>query len=206
MRSLTWRARTFGSIVKRWSIRAILATTIVSIVIRRGVAGLVAVPGRQGVESLVWPLAGGLIAIVVAAVSGALFEVPELMAARPGVAQRATFIALTASNIALAAVLGGPASASMIRLRNDLGLLGLALASATLLPRVAAWFPPAVVIVVVWFFGPVGGGQPPHSWAVLLGGQRDAPAAIVTMTAGIGGVITFLSGRPGHARTWLLDS
>lgn len=204
MSSFTWRVRTTWSIVKKWSLRAITFSLLTSVAIRLAVEGMVVVPGRRGVESLVWPLVGGLTAITVAAVAGALLEAPELIAARPGWVQRTMFVALVAAIVAFGAAIGGPALGSTVRLRNDLCLLGLALGSATLLPRTAAWVPAAVVVVVIWFFGPSGGGHPPHAWAILLNDQRDATAWIVTSTTGIMGAFAFLWGRRGNARTKLL--
>jgi hypothetical protein len=122
--------------------------------------------------------------------------VPERAARRGVHGQRATFALLVALLFVLGAMCGGPAADLGVRLRDDLGLLGLALASAVLAARPAAWVPVACAAVTTWFFGPRGEGWPPRGWAVLLAGHGSRPAEVVLVTCALGGAALFVGGLP----------
>ncbi len=205
MTSILDRGRTDLAIAKRWSVASIAASIAAAVLLRRTVGGLVVVPGRQGVESLVWPLAGGLVGVVVAAVAGALHELPERTAARPVRQQRLTFLATVVTLVVLGSLAGGPSNAATVRLRNDGCLLGIACGSAALLPRPAAWVPVAAVVTVTWFFGPVGGGHAPHSWALLLLPAGHVWAAAIAAAVTLCGLVVFVRGAPAATRNWRLN-
>lgn len=191
------RARVGRAVAKRWSLTAIAVSVLMAAALRMLVGGLVAVPGRLGVQSLVWPLAGGIVAVVIAAVAGALHEVPERIAARPVVHQRLSFLAITCTLVLIGSLAAGPADVAAVRLRNDLALVGVACGSAAVLPRPAAWVPVAMIVTVTWFFGPTGGGHAPHAWAVLLQSTRSIAATVTGTVLALGGLLVFVLGVPG---------
>jgi len=193
------RLRTVRAIAKRWSLTSIVVAIAIGVVLRRLVAGLVTVPGRDGIQGLVWPLAGGIPAMVVAGAAGVLHEPPELLAGRPPVIQRGAFAALLAAGVVVGARLGGPTDLSPMRLRDDLALVGLGLGASIVLARATAWLAPAVVVVVTWFFGPGRVGST-AGWAVLLlPTGRNVPDLTCAIVA-LGGTALFMSGPPRGVR------
>ena len=196
MTTLLDRFRTDRAIAKRWSLASIIVSITAGVALRQFVGGFVAVPGRQGVESLVWPLAGGIVAVVVAAVAGALHELPERTAARSAVRQRLSFLAVVVTFVVIGSLAGGPTDVATARVRNDCCLLGIACGSAAALPRPAAWVPVAMIVTITWFFGPVGGGHAPHAWALLLQPPRHIAAATTAAVVTVCGLAVFVQGAP----------
>jgi hypothetical protein len=192
-------ARTIRAVAKRWSIATTVLGIVLAVLVRQGVAGLVAVPGRDGIDALVWPMAGAIPAMVIAGAAGALHEDPERLARRPAVHQRIAYVVLVVALVSTGAALGGPPAWRMMCVRNDLGLTGLGLGSAAVLGRTSAWLPPAVLAVVTWFFGPGPAGTV-AGWAVLLRPAGQHVPDVVCTALAITGTMLFLCGLPRSMR------
>lgn len=194
---LVEQARSLRAVAKRWSVASILTGITIAVILRKQIEGLVFVPGRNGIASLLWPLAGAIPAMVIAGAAGALHDRPEQVAKRSPICQRAGFVFLVMTLFAFGALISGPPGwlALRLRLRNDLGLAGFALGSAVLLDRSVAWIPTAAVTVIMWFFGPDFGGRI-KGWAVLLQPTGLSGPDGITAAIAVAGAMLFIGDAP----------
>ena len=174
-----------------WGLAGLLAMAGLTIVGVRCFRSAVEVPGRTGVNSLIWPLAPTCLALAVAVISSAGHRVPERLATRSGWSLRLRFIGLLAFIVATISLTAAPAEQAIVA-RNTAGLLGVALLSEAVLPVEAAWVPVALLATLTWFFGPVGGGRPSSAWAVLLHPSDDGLAQAAALVTGALGVALYL--------------
>lgn len=187
------RASALPAVAKRWTLPAIATSVVAAALLRNVIDGLVTVPGRGGIQSLVWPLAGGLPAMVVAGAAGSLLEAPELLARRSPSWQRGVFVAVTVTGTVIAACLSSQLGHMPVTLRNDLLLLGSAWSASVLLSPGIAWIVPALIVVVTWFFGPGSTGSV-AAWAVLLHPIGSIVAGVVSAVVFSSGAVAFIGG------------
>jgi hypothetical protein len=152
----------------------------------------VPVPGRGGIEAVVWPLAPTIVAAILAVVAAPATRDLELAAGRPIQLVKGGFVVAGLAGCAIAsmvAVVATPLGSTIIW-RNDALLVGLALGSAALLRPTMSWAPPVLLSIVTWLLGPKLGGDV-ERWAVLLHPADSWPAAAASAIMLVAGCLLF---------------
>jgi hypothetical protein len=136
----------------------------------------VEVIGLSDVYALIWPLAPVLFAACLPASTAWRRRTQERTAVRSHLQLAMVHLALVLAAAALP-VLAAPATQRAVLVRNLAALVGLALASARVLPARCAWTPVVATGIATWLFGTRRGGDP-HRWAFLLAPAGDSWAAL----------------------------
>lgn len=159
--------------------------------------GYLPVPGRHGVEALLWPAAPLIVTVPLLGMPRLWQRPLELTGSRPLVTSAAW---LLFSSTALGTLVSrlAPAGRQAVLDRNLLLLLGVASLSC-LLPLTVIWLPPVTMVLLMWLIGTRAGGTA-ERWALLfLPGGVDEAERIAAITFGIG-VAAFL------IRAWMADA
>jgi len=152
----------------------VLALAAILAVVPRGV---IAVPGRQDVSSVIWPLAPAVIAFWVPSVLNAAYITTHLSAPRSRRSRLAVLVITCA--LVFAVLCFGPDRSLVPLIRNASFEIGLALMSCVFLPTWSAWIPVAFTPMVMWLMGTHAFG-PPSAWAILLAPRDDRWASLVS--------------------------
>ena len=154
----------------------------------------VAVPGRDGVYSVLWPLAPVLVGMwVIAGLRPAYLDL-RLTAVRR-ILDRAIAVAVTSAGAML--VVGvAPADQHAILYRNIVYTLGVSFICVSTLPKSTAWIPTVTPPMIMWLLGTRSTG-PPQAWAVLLRPEDDHAALAVAVLAYAVGTTLMLGLRRG---------
>jgi hypothetical protein len=152
---------------KAWRLHRLALTALVSALAWAAVpAGPVAVPARDGVESVLWPLVPVLVAAALPATMAAAYRDGELTAARSRTQLRGAAFLLSLSLSLLPSVVATRFDLVVVW-RNTGFLFGLALFAVAVQPEAAAWLPICGLPMWMWLLGTNIGGDV-ESWAVLL--------------------------------------
>lgn len=144
----------------------------------------VAVPGRGGVASMLWPLCPVLYCSAVPRSAAVLCREHELLSVRPRVRIRLAMVAIVVAGTAPS--LWSPFPVEVLA-RNAMFLVGVALLSAVVLPAPLAWLPAVALPAAMWLLGTTRAGAEP--WALLLqpaGATGELGAAAVALVVGAG--------------------
>jgi len=158
----------------------------------------VAVPGRDGVYSVLWPLVPVLVGMwVIAGLRPAYLDI-RLTAVRR-VFDRA--LAVAGSSAGAMLVVGvAPAAQHTVLYRNVAYTLGVSFICVATLPRSFAWIPSVIPPMIMWLLGTRSDG-PPQGWAVLLRPEDDHAALAVAVAAYAVGTTLLLGLRDGLAKS-----
>jgi len=149
----------------------------------------VSVPGRDGVYSVLWPLAPVLVGTWAVAGLRSAFLDCRLASVRR-LSDRACVAAILVCGAHLT-VFAAPGYQHVVLHRNLAFTLGAAMASVCLLPRSSAWIPIVIPPMVMWLMGTRSVG-PPRPWAVLLRPETDHTAMSVAVFLYGAGAFLFL--------------
>ena len=160
----------------------------------------IAVPARDGVTSILWPLFPALPAMLVPAAAAPARRDLERSAGRSGAALRARFT-LMAVVLLAAACTAATGTGLLVAGRNTAFLLGAALLAAATAPASAAWIPPVAIPLACWLLGTGLGGRV-AGWAWLLHPAGEPCAAAGSATVLATGILAFVTHNPGPRRPW----
>ncbi len=153
----------------------------------------IAVPGRQGVQSVLWPLVPTLTAMVLPSCLAHAYRDLELAAAKSHARQRGLFAVFALALTAIPCVSGLRFDLG-VALRNAALLSGLAFASTVIFPPRVAWMPPSFLPIITWLLGLKLGGVP-RPWAVLMQSGSSLPALLAAGTSLGAGLVLFVVPR-----------
>jgi hypothetical protein len=154
----------------------------------------VAVPGRDGVYSVLWPLAPVLVGMwAIAGLRPAYLDL-RLTAVRR-ILDRAIAVAVTSAG-AMIVVGVAPADQRTVLYRNVVYTLGVSFICVSTLPKSTAWIPTVIPPMMMWLLGTRSEG-PPQRWAVLLRPEDDHAALTVAVAAYAVGSALLLGLRHG---------
>ena len=156
-----------------------------------------AVLGRDGVYSVIWPLVPALLAVAVPAAVRFDARLLERVSGRPRWTLRARGLGLLAV-VGAVVVAGSPYDAATCA-RNLLILVGGALVAASLLPASVAWVPIALYPPCAWLLG-TRTNEIHAAWAVPLRPAGDPLAwRVAVVVAMVGVVVHLVLGTRGGA-------
>lgn len=194
VRSMRW---TFLLVFRAWHLPTLALAAVVAAVAWLVIPGTaVAVPARDGVSSVIWPLLPALTCSVIPFIVDALRS--------PAVAASSRRHAAIAGRLLLALlVLLAAANTASVRFdtvivaRNTAILFGFAAVTARYAPSMVAASATVGVPRVMWLFGPDIHGKV-HSWAVLLAGRTSWLALVIACAGLVSGAAAILR-PPKHA-------
>jgi hypothetical protein len=190
---------------KAWHLRRVVVTALLS-----ALAWLivppdpVAVPARDGVESLLWPLVPTLVAGALPAAMAAAYRDSELTAARSRTQLRGVALLVTLALSLAPSVVAGRFDILVVW-RNTGFLYGLALLVITVQPQSVAWLPVSAVPMWMWLLGTDFGGAV-KNWAVLLHPSNSMPAFCAALLVFLLGVAAYWSIRAPRGSETAIDA
>lgn len=165
---------------KAWRLRRLALTALVSALAWTAVpAGPVAVPARDDVESVLWPLVPVLVAAALPATMAAAYRDGELTAARSRSQLRGAAFLLALALSLLPSVVATRFDLVVVW-RNTGFLFGLALLAVAVQPEAAAWLPVCGLPMWMWLLGTNTGGDVDR-WAVLLHPAQSRLALVTSV-------------------------
>jgi hypothetical protein len=168
-----------------------ICLALIGVLLRLMPRNTVAVPGREGVYSVLWPLAPVLVGMwVIAGLRPTYLDI-RLTAVRR-VLDRTLAVAVTSVGAVLV-VSVAPAAQHAVLYRNVAYTLGASFLCLATLPRSVAWIPTVIPPMIMWLLGTRTDG-PPQRWAVLLRPEDDH-AAIAVAAYAVGTALLLVLGR-----------
>jgi len=188
-------------VARAWRLYHVVAAMLVMVAIWVYLPSPTGVPGREGVSSVVWPLAPSLFALALPAAAETAYRDIDRTAGSPVARRRLAILACTvtipAAGVGLAALTVHPEGPVDVVVRNGACMVGLALMGVVWLPRWAVWAPLVLVPAGMWILGTQPAGRPPAPWAILLHPSGSTAArAIALVTFGIGASAYLLRDHP----------
>lgn len=181
-----------------WSIRRTVGWAVVAALAWQAVPrGPVAVPARDGVASVLWPLVPALFGLACTPSLKQLHKQMELRVPHP----RAIRLLLFGVQCEIAVVLGTAAWSFDLGVayRNLAAILGLAALSAAYLTRRTAWVPMVVFPMATWLFGALPQQQGIYPWAFLLETSDSWLALCFSLGLFVVGGLSYVLVRPSAA-------
>jgi hypothetical protein len=184
-----------------WGGPDLLLATAATLVVLHWWDGPIAVPGRDDLRDVVWPLAPAVVAFAVLRVAALGDEDRIRLSSRGQRRLRSAIVALALVHLVPVAVSVGDGGRAEVLARNGLLFGGLALIAHRSLRADLAWIPLALGPIVTWLFGCRGAGRPPAAWALPLLPIGSSAAALGTLAAvALGGATYVLAPGAGPGR------
>ena len=151
-----------------------------------------AVPGRDRVFAVIWPLLPTLLAVPIPAI--AEHRTDDVHRTAPRILALRLRVLATVAVLCLVGVSTGAVIGSHVLIRNTAALVGLALLGAGVLPRSVSWALLVLTPMAMWLFG-TRREQDAFAWAFLLRPAADRWADAVAAVLLGGGIGAFTVGR-----------
>jgi hypothetical protein len=180
------------SLVRAWRVHHLVVTGVIVVLVWLVLPNEVPIPLRDGLSSVIWPLAPVLVAAAVPGSAATMHRDLERSAVRPLLASK-SLLAMTIVIVAsVVAAIGGLLFDLEVVARNTAMLVGIGFLVTAWFPAWSRWLPVVFLPMAMWLLGARPSWLPPASWAVLLHPAGSGRATMIALVCALAGVASYL--------------